>query len=87
MFLTKEEIAKRRLNYESGKRMGPTVTIAPTEVLKYLDEIESRDIQIDELRNELFEVRRYSEQRIDGTLKSIDDTLKVLREFVIKKTG
>ncbi len=53
MFLTKEEIAKRRLNYESGKRMGPTVTIAPTEVLKYLDEIESRDIQIDELRNEL----------------------------------
>lgn len=87
MFLTIEEIAKRRRTYDAAKGMGPTVSVSPTEILEYLDEIESRDREIDDLKKELFEVRHTSGQRLDKTLSSIEETLKTLNKFVDKQKG
>ena len=83
MFLTKEEITKRRISYQSAEHHGLTATfITPAQAVELLDEIESRDTQIDDLKKELFEVRHASGQRLDKTLSSIDETLGILKEFV-----
>ena len=85
MFLTKEEITKRRISYQSAEHHGLTATfITPAQAVELLDEIESRDTEIDDLKTELFDVRHASGQRLDKTLSSIDETLKTLNKFVDK---
>lgn len=90
MILTDEEIARRRRAYDTAKRM-PGLQSVPNvfadDLLGYLDEIEARGQTIEDLKNEVFELRHASGKRIEDLLKSLDDTLKVLRQFAEVKSA
>jgi hypothetical protein len=83
--LSGEEIAKRRILYESAKRNNLERVASPDEVLKYLEVIQFQSQRLEQLEDEMKEVRSKGEKQLVATLASINETLKLLKQYVEKK--
>lgn len=83
--LSGETIAKRRTLYESAKRNNVERVASPDEALKYLEVIEFQSERLEKLEDEIKEIRSKGEKQLVETLASLNETLKLLKQYVEKK--
>ena len=80
--LSGEEIAKRRILYESAKRSDVGRVASPDESLEYLEVIEFQSKRVDQLEDEIKEIRANSEKQLLGALASLNETLQLLKQNI-----
>ena len=83
--LSGEEIAKRRLRYESAKREGVNYAVSPVDALDYLSIIEFQQERITQLEDEIKEIRTQGGKQLVDVLTSLRETIDVAKRFLEKK--